>query len=62
MDNTVIAKETYAKQWCQENGYIYKFISDDWFKNNYDEKIVLNSNIINIEYKNKLIKNLKQFK
>lgn len=43
----VLAKEKYAKEWCNREGYTFKFISEDYFELNtklidfdaYDEKI-----------------------
>jgi len=50
-------KRIYAKKWCEKNGYKYMFITDEWFKKYYDEKYIQNQPM-----KEKLIKNLKQFK
>lgn len=46
-DKIVLAKEKYAKIWCETHNYQYKLISNDWFQqhaekldyNNYDIKI-----------------------
>ena len=60
---TVLEKEASARLWCGQNYYSYIFISDNWFKENYNEVIIvkykhlMNENIFNL-----LIKNLKQFK
>jgi len=53
-DEIVKAKEHAAKLWCKENNYIFKFISNDWFKKN--------ANKIEFEkYDNKIKKGMKQF-
>lgn len=46
-----------SNSWAKENSYNYVIITDEWFKNNYDEKLVLNQSCTE-----KLIRNLKQFK
>lgn len=56
----VIDKETAAIKWCKENGYSYQFISDDWFKGNYDKELVYTSDISDYN-RDKLLNALKQF-
>ena len=51
-----ICKRKYAKNWAEDKDYIYKIIDDDWFYENYDEKLLYDQ-----PYKEKLLKNLKQF-
>lgn len=54
-------KEYAAKQYCNENGYQFVFISNDWFYENYNESIIYEYDISE-ENKNKLKKLLNQFK
>ena len=49
-------KRKYAIQWANKNKYVYKIIEDEWFFNNYDEKLIEEQ-----PNKEKLLKNLKQF-
>jgi hypothetical protein len=56
-DDKVKVKIIYAEKWAKENSYNYVIITDEWFKNNYDEKLVLKQSCTE-----KLIRNLKQFK
>ena len=55
-----INKEKAALKWCKENNYEYIFITEEWFDENYN-KDILEDHLIGKEYKEKLIKNLKQF-
>lgn len=56
-NQNVIDKEEYTKQWCIQNDYTYTFITEEWFKINYNFNIVLNSDIDEI-YKQKIKKAL----
>ena len=56
-DDKVKVKIMYAEKWAKENEYNFIIISNDWFENNYDEKLILNQSCTE-----KLIRNLKQFK
>jgi len=49
-------KRKYAIEWANKNKYVYKIIEDEWFFNNYDEKLIEDQ-----PNKEKLLKNLKQF-
>jgi len=54
-DNEIVkAKENAAKIWCEENNYKFKFISNDWFKENANK-------IIYEKYDDKIKKGMKQF-
>lgn len=48
-----IVKEKYLKQWCLDNNYEYIFITNNWFKINY--------NLIDFENNNWLLDRMKQF-
>jgi len=50
-------KEAAAKKWCKENGYVFKFISNDFFKQNYNKIYLENIN----EDVSKIEKSMKQF-
>jgi hypothetical protein len=52
-----ISKFESAKKWCVNNGYEYKIITDEWFKENYDESLVFGQ-----PSEEKILRNLKQFK
>lgn len=51
-------KFKYANKWCKENGYKFIIISNDWFKNNYNNYKKL---LENQKCKNIIEKRLKQF-
>lgn len=53
-------KEYFAKLWCSENGYTFKYISDGWFKSNYDENIL--DVIEDEDMREKIKKSMKQFR
>jgi len=54
---TIIAKEKAAQHWCMANDYTFKYISEDWFYENYDETL-----LTNFEHTEKIKKALMQFK
>lgn len=51
-------KRNAAIEWCKNNNYTYKVISDDWFKNNY---IKYKHLIKNQPNEHELLRKLKQF-
>jgi len=56
-------KEKALIKWCDNNGYMYKLITDKWFFENYDESIIYkNLDFMELKYRNKMIRNLKIFK
>jgi len=60
-NNQVLAKEKYAKNWCKDNNFIFKYISNEWFFKNYNPQLIIDSNLISEEIKIKMLKALKQF-
>lgn len=59
VDERTIQKENSLKKWCCENNYLYEFISNEWFKNNYDKNVILGFN--GELDKKDMIRKLKQF-
>jgi hypothetical protein len=50
------AKIRYGKKWAKKNNYEFIIIGDAWFKNNYDNKLIIGQPCVE-----KMSKNLKQF-
>ena len=46
-DETIKLKTEAAEKWCKENGYKFKFITEEWIKNNKEE---INDNLHKIDY------------
>jgi len=51
-------KRDYAEKWCNDNGYIYKIISNTWYKDNFKKYKYL---IIGQPEEENLLKKLRQF-
>lgn len=58
MNNRVIAKNIYAKEWCSKNGFELVTITDEWFKMNFNKYKNLLKNQPNEEI---ILLKLKQF-
>jgi len=54
-------KEEAAIIWSKENGYTYEFISNDWFKINYNKNKIINCKDLSDGDREKLLNRLKQF-
>lgn len=39
-NQNVLDKEKYAIQWCKENNYEFKYITESWFIKNVNEEIL----------------------
>lgn len=62
VDNDIVRdKEKQARIWCESNDYKYIFITEEWFKNHYEQNILNNIVLTDID-KKKVLRCLKNFK